>query len=150
MHEIAALVVSERDAEKVMVVWTGLRPGLQAHGVCVLPLRPFLLGGGAVAAAVPDLEAPNIASALREFLAPLLGALRSAGLLDPFCVIFTQYWGGVGTQAAVSVTHRGMISSLTIGEDAINGALGQLGVDSQLAEDAFQRLGLHMWRQESV
>jgi hypothetical protein len=96
--------------------------------------------------AVPDLEAADVGSALRRFLAPLIAKVRSINASDDFCMIFTQYWGGAGTQAAVSVTHSGMLSSLTLGDDAINDALHQMGVESTAVEDAFKRVGLHTWR----
>jgi len=150
MHEIAAVVLSQRDADRFQAFWPAVGPVRRGHGVCVFSMRRcFQEVCPDSGRAVPDLEASDVAPALQEFLAPLLGPLRSSGISDVFCMIFSKYWGGAGRQAAVVVTHRGLISSLLVGEDAINNALGQVGVGSNEREDAFEKLGLDSWRQDA-
>jgi hypothetical protein len=66
--------------------------------------------------------------------------------MDPIAVVCTQYWAGVGNQAALLVGAEGMIGGPATGKGAINKVLAALGVQrAEGVRDEFDVIGLSRW-----
>ncbi|MES2735200.1 MAG: hypothetical protein V4672_02700 [Verrucomicrobiota bacterium] len=69
----------------------------------------------------------------------------------PLVYLETEYFGGMGTQAAVAfIDGSPMDSTLLTGDDAINRALKAIGVIAASGVDEFDHLGLSRHRYTSV
>jgi hypothetical protein len=133
MHEISVAVVHQAD-EPVVAQALGLRPALHKRGEwSVVPLNDV---------EVPDLEEPDAPSLLSKALSPLVERLRGVSLTQAVGLVFTQYWGGWGHQAAACATPQGL-EGPRVERNAINSMLERIGVQAGAHRDAFEAMGLH-------
>jgi hypothetical protein len=75
-----------------------------------------------------------------------LAALGGVEALEPAVVAATEYFGGVGSQAAAVVQHGRLSAGPFLGSGAINQALRAAGVQIGAFVDEFEAVGLHRWR----
>lgn len=77
----------------------------------------------------------------------VLSALKAWSASGPIAYIETDYFGGVGTQSAITIDRGAVVCRQAEAcRGAINGALRKLGVGHGPATDAFEAVGLHRYR----
>lgn len=147
MHEIQAVIATERDAVAICRAWPGASRIKGESGWWLVPLHQAMVGRLTGRELVfPDLEDPLEAVRLPEAVAPLIEALRRVPLTDPVAVVLTQYWGGEGAQAAVVLSRGRVTLGPSVAQGVINQALLELGVQPQAGRDPFDTVGLGRWR----
>lgn len=158
-HYLQALIAATSTLESIAHVFQQARVVPLSQGFALLPATP---------AFVEEVARANSASAERafeqfEFLTPGIAAVASnASRSSPVLYVETEYFGGVGTQAAMVWMNRevvfgplvtknfdeglqgGLVTSLS--EGAINQALRSIGVTRDEHVDEFDALGLGQYR----
>jgi hypothetical protein len=147
MHEISAIVASDSDSATICASFGGARRVRARGSWWVVPLSRdvanHVFGAGL---SLPDLEDPAEATRLTNAVAPLTEALSRLPLRGAVALVFTQYSGGTGAQAAAVVREGALVLGPTVQEDAINEALAHLGVRPEPGKDLFDSVGLGQWR----
>src|SRR5690349_16229248 len=147
MHEIQALIGSDAATAAVTARWNQARRLELSDGFFIVPLQPALVRQVAGSEwELPDLEEADAGSALAVVVGPLMDAIRSGPMLDRLALVFTQYWGGSGNQAALLVSNEHETAEPTLGFGAINSTLSKLGVRADPERDEFETMGLGRWR----
>ena len=135
MHEISVAIVHKDDLERAALAIGG-NPLSPRTPWCFLPLKGLR---------VPDLTESDAPNRLRAAATDTHQRLQSAGLQHQAALAFTQYWGGIGQQAAL-VVGAGPVSEPIVSPTAINTVLAAIGVESGPHEDAFSAIGLDQVR----
>jgi hypothetical protein len=65
----------------------------------------------------------------------------------PVAYIEAEFFGGSGAQAHVLISQTGFGAGVSVSDDAINGALAWLGVESRDGKDRFDTVGLGKHRE---
>jgi len=147
MHEIQALIGSDAATAVVTERWNEARRLELNRGFFIVPLQPALVRQVAGSAwELPDLEDAGAAATLAAVVAPLIHAVRSSDQQDRTALVFTQYWGGSGNQAALLICNDLDPAEPILGFGAINSILSKLGVRADPARDEFETMGLGRWR----
>ena len=147
MHEIQALIGSDATTTAVVRRWSEARRLELNGGFFIVPLQPALvcqmMGSDWL---LPDLDDADEAETLIVVVAPLVHSLRSSDLNGQLALVFTQYWGGPGNQAALLLTDDLEFAKPIVGFGAINSVLSKLGVRADPERDEFETVGLGRWR----
>jgi hypothetical protein len=147
MHEISAIVGTAKTLSVIERTWSGIVATPLGYGLSSIGLAPNAVEAIGCAFDVGDLEELDDSNELRARVAGLLSALRQGGVDGPLGLIFTQYFGGVGTQAACLVERGDIALGPLVGHGSINQVLARLGVQPDTEKlDEFEALGLGRWR----
>jgi hypothetical protein len=147
MHEISVIVASDADSSAICASF-GCARRVRARGPWwIVPLSSGVakqvLGAEL---SLPDLEDPAEAARLTGAIVPFTQALSLMPLQGAVALVFTQYSGGVGAQAAAVVREGALVFGPAVAIDAINTALAHLGVQPESGQDLFDSVGLGQWR----
>jgi hypothetical protein len=147
MHEISAIVASDNDSATICASIGGAQRVRARGSWWIVPLSSDVanrvFGAGL---SLPDLEDPVEATQLTNAIAPLTEALSRLPLRGAVALVFTQYSGGTGAQAAAVVREGALVFGPTVQKDAIDEALAHLGVQPEPGQDLFDSVGLGQWR----
>ena len=138
MHEISAVVAIEHDARVVA-------ESLGASKIVRSLVDPWYLVPLS-GVSVPDLDDDVELSRLSDLLSPVISKLCGLALDKPIALVFTQYFGGQGGEAAALIRDSSLVYGPESFVGAINEALLQLGVPYDDEHDPFENLGLYKWR----
>ena len=147
MHEIRAIVGSRETLAVIERTWPGVVVTPLGAGLSIVGLDAKTVDAIGCVFDMGDLEEMNQPDEVRVRLAGVLEALRDGGVQGPFGLIFTQYFGGAGTQAACLVERGDVDLGPLVGDGSINQVLARLGVRPKAMEsDEFEAVGLGRWR----
>ena len=149
MHEIQVLVGQNEVIEIFESKWTTARLFPLTSDMAIMPVTDSL-----VVEMIgrrlewPDLEEVTSGEDLVKGLEAILCSLRKSFLPGRVALLMTQYFGGIGTQAAILVNQEDTLNRPILGSNSINAVLAELGVCHDLAtgRDEFDTVGLYRWR----
>jgi hypothetical protein len=145
MHEIQALIGSDAATAPLTAAWSAAVRRELTPGLFIVPITAAL-ARQMVSAEVswPDLEDVEEPAELAGRLEWLVRAIREVPLARNLAVVLTQYFGGIGEQAALLIRGDGTDTEPRAGAESINTVLASLGVvrDSESGRDEFDVVGL--------
>lgn len=149
MHEIRVVVGDDEFTSAIRRTWPGAMRVPLTSELFLVPLDEELsraiVGRGF---SFPDLEAPDSGASFGIAMQPLVDALVAVPSSGRAAIILTQYFAGVGEQAAICLDRSDATRRVLFGRGSIHEALVGLGVraESPGVVDAFDEVGLGHWR----
>lgn len=147
MHTIEAIVTTENFARELAAVWVSLRRVSLAQGYVMIPLADALKDD--VEELVGKLERPY--DCFQKLSGSVLDMIKNIRCTDKVAYLETEFFGGVGEQAAIVWQRGEVIYGPELAEEphnSINQALKILGVRTFTRIDEFEEVNLH-WKRST-
>lgn len=147
MHEIQALIGSDAFTAACTRSWSKAVRRELIFGFFIVPLQKEVVRQATGSDwELPDLDDPLEAPEIASVFTPLVDAIRRINVGGSCALVFTQYWGGTGTQASLLVRDGVAQGEPRFGSNAINLALSELGIRADEGSDEFDTVDLGRWR----